>query len=254
MKKVALVTGASSGIGKEMAIDLNRRGYNIILVARREERLVELQKKLKGDNKIIVADLSKKHDCFKLYEQTKDMNVSVLINNAGFGLVGEFVDTNLDRELEMINVNCSAVHILTKLFLRDFTKKNYGYILNVASSAGLMAGGPMMSTYYASKAYVVSLTSGINQELKCGKSNVVVSALCPGPVDTEFNDVANCSFAVSSITPKDCARIGLRGLFDNKMIIIPEPKLKAASIFSKFIPRRALLSITGKIQKKKINS
>lgn len=252
MNKTALVTGASSGIGKEIALELDRRGFDLIITARREDRLNELKKQLSGKVTVITADLTDRRQCFELYEKTSQMNVSVLVNNAGFGAIGEFADTNLERELEMLDVNCGAVHILTKLFLRDFKKKNKGYILNVASSAGLLWGGPMMATYYATKAYVVNLTCAINQELKEQGSRVKISALCPGPVDTEFNDVAGCSFGLESISAVYCAKYAVKKLFAGKMIIIPETKIKLLNFVSRFLPRSITLWITGTMQKKKM--
>lgn len=252
MSKTALITGASSGIGREIAKELDRRGFNLIITARRADRLNELKKELGGRPTVITADLSDRKQCFELYEKTSEMNVPVLVNNAGFGAIGKFSETDLKRELEMIDTNCAAVHILTKLFLCDFKKKNKGFILNVASSAGLMPGGPMMAAYYATKAYVVNLSCAINEELRSCRSKVQVSALCPGPVDTEFNDVAGCSFGIKSITPEFCAKCGIDGLFARRMIIVPEPSLKAASIASKLFPKRIILAVTGNLQNKKL--
>ncbi len=252
MKKYALVTGASSGIGREIAKELDKRGYNVIITARRTDRLLQLKGCLKGETRVISADLSKREECFALYENVKNLNVSVVVNNAGFGVIGEFAETELDRELEMLDVNCGAVHILTKLFLRDFKGKNRGYILNVASSAGLMAGGPMMAGYYASKSYVVNLTSAINEELRAEGSRVHISALCPGPVDTEFNDVAGCSFGVKSISAEECAKTAVRGLFSGKMLIVPDSTIKIGAVAGRLVPKRVLLAVTGKIQKSKL--
>ena len=158
----ALITGASSGMGREMAKYLFSKGYSLILVARREENLVKLKKSLIGkpEVKIITTDLSVPENAKKLYEETANENIDFLINNAGFGIYGEFANIDLDREIDLINTNITAVHILTKLFLRDFIKKDKGHILNVASSAGFLAG-PLMSSYYASKNYVVRLSEGI---------------------------------------------------------------------------------------------
>ena len=142
----ALITGASSGLGRDMAKYLSSLGWDLIVVARREERLQELQKTLKTNVKIINLDLGVEENCYKLYEMTKNDNIDLLINNAGFGLFGLTTDTSLDRELEMINLNIKAVHILTKLFLQDFYQKDKGQILNVASSAGFLAG-PRLNTY-----------------------------------------------------------------------------------------------------------
>ena len=251
-KKTALITGASSGIGMEIAKELNKRGFNLILVARRLDRLQALKEQLKGDITAICCDLSVENNCIELYNKVKDYDISILINNAGFGDIGYFSDTSLEREMEMIDTNCKALHILTKLFLKDFTEKNRGYILNVASSAGLMPGGPLMSAYYATKAYVVSLTSGISEELKSSGSRVSISALCPGPVDTEFNKVANVKFNLRSISAKKCAEIAVEGMFKKKLIIVPSIDMKASYIASRILPRSIILPITKHMQTKKI--
>lgn len=250
-KEYALVTGASSGIGREIAIELSKRGYDLILVARRKDRLIEICQQVDTDCRIITADLSDLDEVYELYKTVKDENITVLINSAGFGLLGDFASTELDRELNMINLNISALHLLTKLFLKDFIKRDTGYILNVASTAGLMPAGPYMATYYASKAYVTSLTQAISQELRDQKSNVVVSALCPGPVDTEFNDVAGASFGLPSITALECARYSLRHLFNGKTVIVPGLTMKAATAMAKLLPRRLVVSVAGHQQKKK---
>ena len=177
----ALVTGASSGIGEEIAKELAKRGYDIILVARNEEKLKNVASKIKTNTRIIIIDLSNKENCKKLYEETKNEDIDILINNAGFGVHGKFFDTDLDKEIQMIETNITAVHILMKLFLKDMIKKNSGYILNVASMAAF-GPGPLMSAYYASKAYVYRLSQGVKTELKKNNSNVKISVLCPGPV------------------------------------------------------------------------
>ena len=250
-KEYALVTGASSGIGREIAVELSKRGYNLILVARRKERLIEISRQLESNCQIITADLSDLNEARNLYETVKDKNITVLVNSAGFGLLGDFASTDLERELNMINLNISSLHLLTKLFLKDFVEKDTGYILNVSSSAGLMPAGPYMATYYASKAYVTSLTHAINQELRDQNSKVVVSALCPGPVDTEFNDVAGVSFGLPSISALECARYGLRHLFNGKAIIVPGLTMKVATAMAKILPRGLVVSVTGQQQKKK---
>lgn len=250
--RTALITGASSGIGAELAKRLDSLGFRVILTARRADRLKELAAQLKNPARVITADLSGREDCLQLYEQTKSMNVSVLVNNAGFGVIGDFDATDLDRELSMADVNCAAVHILTKLFLRDFIAKDRGYILNVGSSAGLMPGGPLMSAYYASKAYVVSLTRGISEELRARGSRVSISVLCPGPVETEFNDVANCSFAVRGISAEYCAECALKGLFSRKTVIVPDAGMKMAVIGTKLAPAGLVTGIARRMQSKKL--
>lgn len=250
-KEIALVTGASSGIGREIAIQLSKRGYDLILVARRKDRLEEIAQTITTNCQIITADLSKLDETRALYEKTKDQNITVLINSAGYGLLGDMATTDIDRELNMINLNITALHLLTKLFLRDFMKKNKGHILNVSSSAGLMPAGPYMATYYATKAYVTSLTHAINQELKDQDSKVVVSALCPGPVDTEFNAVAGVSFGLPSITAEACARYGIRHLFRGQAIIVPGFTMKVATTMAKIVPRSIIVKVAGHQQKKK---
>lgn len=249
-KKTALVTGASSGIGRDIARNLSKRGFRVILSARRENRLSELKEEL-SDAEIVTADLTDEKSCFELYEKVKDENVSVLVNCAGFGIFGEFAQTDLNNELEMIDLNVRSVHILTKLFLRDFKEKNRGYILNVSSSAGLMPAGPYMSTYYATKSYVSSLTTAIAQELKEQGSKVYVGALCPGPVDTEFNTVAGVKFGVKSISSQYCADYAVKKMFERRTIIVPTLTMKASVAAQRFVPRRVMAKITSEIQKKK---
>ena len=165
-----LITGASSGIGEEMAYYLSKLGYDLILVARNEEKLKEIKNKIKNNVEIISTDLTKKENCLKLHNQVND--IDILINNAGFGLFGEFSNTDLEKEIEMINLNIISVQILTKLYLKDFIKKDKGQILNVASIAGFLPG-PLMTTYYASKNYVIRLSEGIREELRKNRSNVI---------------------------------------------------------------------------------
>jgi len=256
--KWALVTGASSGIGREIVKLLESYGYGSILVARRRSRLEDLAEDLKYKSYIIEADLSQpstaKDLCQKIDElgEKEAIRIDLLVNNAGFGDLGFFGETDLDKELDMIHVNIESLHILMKHYLKRFVEEDKGHILNVASSAGLMPAGPYMSTYYATKAYVTSLTSGVAKELKDRDSRVVVSALCPGPVDTEFNDVANCSFDIGSIGPGQCAREALENLFKGKTIIVPSTKMKLATKFSKILTRNRLIDICGRQQKKKI--
>lgn len=247
----ALVTGASSGIGKEIAIYLSELGYTVILVARDKIGLENTQKELKTDSKIIVCDLSKEEEVYKLYEQTKKDDIKILVNNAGFGLFGYFYETSLDKELEMINVNIKALHILTKLFLKDMVKKDDGYILNVASSAGFIAG-PSLNTYYATKNYVLKLTMAINEELRINHKNVVVSALCPGPVNTKFNKVAKGEFDVKGMNSCYVAKYGIDKMFNKKMIIIPGFKYKFGIFIQRFLPYRVILSFIANFQRKKI--
>ncbi len=245
----ALVTGASSGIGREMAKILSDMGYDLILVARRKKKLEELKKQLTTKVTIINLDISSTYNCMKLYDKVKKEDIDIVINNAGFGLFGEFTETSLDKELDMIDTNIKAVHTLTKLFLKDFKEKDSGYILNVSSSAAFLSG-PLMSTYYATKGYVLKLTEAIYEELRREDSNVYIGALCPGPVDTEFNDVANVKFSIQSLNSHDVAEYAINQMFKRKLIIIPGWKMKFI-IFSRLLPRKLLLRINYNIQKKK---
>ena len=247
---LALITGASSGMGRDMARILSKMGYDLILVARRRERLLELKKELDTNVTVISMDLSIVQNNYKLYEKVKNKNIDILINNAGFGLFGEFVKTEIETELKMIDLNVVAYHILTKLFLQDFVRKDKGYILNVCSSAGFMAG-PRMATYYATKNYITKLTMAINEELRVSKSHVVVSALCPGPVATEFNQVAHGTFAIREASSYEVAKYAIDKLMKKKMIIVPTLLMKLTMFFNRFVPYRLALYIAYKIQMRK---
>ena len=246
----ALVTGAGSGIGKEIAKYLASMNYDLILVGKDKGKLEDLQKSLKVNSKVIVADLSDVTKVKEVYVMTKNDDIDILINNAGFGLFGKFYETDVNRELEMINTNLVAVHLLTKLFLRDMQKKNSGYILNVASSAAF-GPGPLMATYYATKAYVNNLTEAINEELRRDNSNVFVCSLCPGPVDTNFNNVAGVKFSVKPLTSSVVAHYAIDMMFKKKVVIIPGTKMKLALFGRKFLSRSFIRKITYNIQKSK---
>ena len=252
----ALVTGASSGIGRDMSRYLFKLGYNLILVARDEQKMIELKKELQSSEKtediiIIPADLSKQEECVKVYNESKKFNVDLLVNNAGFGTFGEFTKTDLEKEINLINTNITAVHILTKLFLQDMIKKNSGHILNVASIAG-MEPGPLMAAYYASKSYVIRLSRAINKELKKAKCNIKISILCPGPTDTNFNNVANVVFKAPSMSSEEVAKYGIDKALKGKLIIIPGALNKCVRFFSKVIPDCILESVAYHIQRRKM--
>ena len=250
----ALVTGASSGIGRDMARYLGSKHYDLIITARRTDRLLELKKEIEekyGVNvRVITCDVADEKQCRGLYEQTKNDGVDMLINNAGFGIHGKFSEIDLDRELNLIDTNIRAVHILTKLFLKDFVKKDSGCILNVASSAGFLAG-PLLSSYYASKNYVVRLTQGIYEELRREKSNVKISALCPGPVKTEFDKVANVKFAMDGVSSEYVAKYAIDKALRGKMIIIPGMLMKLSKFWERFLSEKAVTKISYNIQKRK---
>ena len=246
----AMITGASSGIGRDMARILSEMGYDLILVARRKSKLDELKETLHTNVTIISMDLCSTYNCMKLYEKTKDEDIEVVINNAGFGLFGEFTKTNVDKELDMIDLNVKASHVLTKLYLKDFKKRGYGYILNVCSIAAFMPG-PMMATYYATKAYLLRLTEAINYELKRDESPVYVGALCPGPIKTEFESVAKVDFKTKKLDSEYVARYAIKKMFKNKKIIIPGFSMKCVKFLTRVLPVKLQMRLAYNSQKRK---
>lgn len=227
-----LITGASSGIGREMARILGTDAgvrrlpvgdgiiEQMILVGRNTERLAQLKQELTDRSAMQVVtvstDLTVPENCIQLHETYPD--VDLLINNAGFGDFGEFTRTSLDKELKMIDTNIKAMHILLKLYLQDMVQKNRGHILNVASIAGFMPG-PLMGTYYATKAYVVRLSEAVRKELKEQGSQVKISILCPGPVATNFEKTANIGFNFGGQNARKIAGYALAHL--DRFYIVP---------------------------------
>ena len=245
----ALITGASSGIGRDMARELSQKGYDLILVARDLDKLQEVQSELKTNVEVVVMDISNVDNCKSLHQQYKD--IDILINNAGFGDCGYFYKTNLEKEISMINTNIVAYHVLTKLYLQDMKQKNSGKILNVASIAGFMPG-PLMATYYATKNYVVRLSEAIREELNKQKSKVQISILCPGPVDTNFNKVADVEFALKGLSSEYVAKYRIKNFLKGKFYIIPGWKIKLAKIGCKIAPTNLVSKISYNMQKRKI--
>ena len=252
MPKFAVITGASSGIGAEFARQLSARGYNLMLVARRADRLEALSDQLTTVCEIMTADLSKKSECLRLAKTLEDRRVDLFINNAGFGDCGPFLQTELDKDLDMLSVNIRAVHILTKKIGQKLYKQGFGALLNVGSCAGLMPAGPYMATYYATKSYVVSLTSALAQELREAHSPVYAGCLCPGPVDTEFNDRAGVVFALKGITPEFCVQEAMHGMMHRRTIIVPSAFMRACTTAQKLLPASLLMPIVARQQKKKL--
>lgn len=247
----ALITGASSGIGLDMARYLATQKCELILVARNKEKLELIQEQLPTKVTIIVADLSNEQKVKELYVVAKKENIDILINNAGLGDFGYFTDTDLNKDLELINTNIKALHILTKSIIKDMEKKDTDtYILNVASAAAFQPG-PLMSTYYATKSYVYQLSEALYYEEKKKKTKVHVSVLCPGPVETNFNNVAGVTFSVKPLKSSYVAKYAIDKMFKNKMLIIPGTTVKLAKFFGRFVSDKFLLRQTYKIQKKK---
>ena len=245
--KTVWITGASSGIGREFARRYARLGFRLILTARRRDRLETLAAELRAKHgtlcRIVPADLEQDAQVTALCEALADEHIDLFINNAGFGACGAFSETDAGKELSMLRVNVLAMHRLFKFTLRKMEAQGYGTILNVASSAGLLPGGPYMAGYYASKAYVVSLTRGVAEELREQHSPVYVCALCPGP------DVV---FALKGITPELCVEEAMRGMLRRKTIIVPSTLMRLATTAQKLVPTPLLMPIVAHQQKKKL--
>lgn len=254
---IALVTGASSGIGRDIARELAKRKYNIIAVARGKEALENLKKELEEEYKVNVdvraMDLIDREGCKKLHNEVKERyrTIDILVNDAGFGTCGKFTETDLDKELGMIDTNIVALHILTKLFLQDMVKADKGHILNVASIAGFMPG-PLMATYYSTKSYVVRLTQSIRHELFKQKSKVKISALCPGPVATNFNKVADVKFNLAEADSEYVAKYAVRLMFRNRTLIFPNFFIWLGRVFAKLLPDQISAFFCYYAQRRKI--
>ena len=253
-KNYALITGASSGIGREFARRLSLEGHPLILIARRRDRLESLRAELGTECLLLPGDLARREDLIRLCEDLVGRRIDIFINNAGFGVSGPFMGTDLMREVNMVDVNVTAQHVLFKYVLHRMEAEGGGSILNVASSAGLFPGGPYMSGYYATKAYMASLTRGVAEELRQGKSPVYVGCLCPGPVNTEFNTVADVSFALPGISAEECVDYALRMMRKKKTVIIPGREIRAAVIGQRLLPAALTVRLTAAQQKKKMGA
>lgn len=248
----ALITGASSGLGYDMAHILSEKGYNIIAVARREERLQKLKNELKTDVEIVICDLSDVEQCKQL--ASKAAEADIFINNAGFGVFGEFCDSDLDAELKMLDTNVRAVHILTKLVAQTYRQRGYGHILNVSSLAAFFPG-PLFGAYYASKSYVLRISQSLTEELRKSGSKVKISILCPGPVNTEFGDVAKVSFGKTKgivLESRFVAEYAIKKMLCGKELIIPGFLMKAAVFSRHFLSDKMLAKAVYLIQRKKL--
>ncbi|MBO5999213.1 MAG: SDR family NAD(P)-dependent oxidoreductase [Lachnospiraceae bacterium] len=250
----AVITGASSGIGAEFARAYGKQGFGLVLCSRR--KIIPDDIPAGTDIRYVCADLSGEEGCETLMEEVRRIgssggSIEVLVNCAGFGLAGAFSDTDTDRELEMIDLNIRAVHILMKEMLAIFRARGRGTILNVASSAGLFPGGPYFSTYYATKSYVCSLTKAVAEEQREEKSGIYIACLCPGPVDTEFNNTANVRFALKGISAAECVSYAMRQMKKKRTVIIPGLSIRAAVFFAGLVPDRFLMPVIARQQKRK---
>lgn len=243
-----LITGASSGIGRDLAKVLSNKYDEMVLVGKDKNKLEDLKKEITNSNvKIVSMDISISDNCLKLFNENKD--IDLLINNAGFGDCGIFSETDLNKDLNMINTNIVGLHILTKLYLKEMKKKNSGHILNVASIAGFMPG-PLMATYYATKNYVVRLSEAIRVELKKERSNVKISLLCPGPVNTNFNKRANVKFNLKEMNSMDVAKYVEKHL--DRFYIVPGFGVKFTKFIGHIISSNIMAKFCYSIQKRKM--
>jgi short-subunit dehydrogenase len=258
MIKTALITGASSGIGYELSKIFAKDGYNLVLVSRNKQKLEGIAEEIEKQNnitaKVISKDLSKNSASQELYDAivSDGIEIDVLVNNAGFGINGKFVDFKPEKHLELIQLNLTSLTHLCHLFGSDMIKRRSGSILNVASTAAFQAG-PLMSTYYASKAYVLSLSEALNNEF--AYDGVKVSVLCPGPTDTEFADRADMSSSKIINVPwimaaTKVAETGFSGLMRGKKIIIPGFMNRLLAFSVRLIPRSILVLITRSLNQK----
>lgn len=246
----ALITGASTGFGRDFAIKLSEQGYDIVAVARSKEKLEELKNEIKTNVEIEVMDLSQKENAYKLHEKYQN-KIDLLVNNAGFGECGRFDKTDLDIELNMIDLNVTTLHILTKLFYTDFVKKDKGQILNVASIAAFQPG-PLMATYYASKAYVYNLTMALYEENRRNKGHVKVSVLCPGPAETGFFSRANVKFAIKPHSSDYVTEYALKKMNKNKLLIVPGLVPKLTVFSNRLVPRKLAMKVAYNITERKL--
>jgi short-subunit dehydrogenase len=247
---VALVTGASAGLGVEFARQLSKRGHRLVLAARRKERLEEMAAEL-GNARAAAIDLSKPEAVTELIADIEGAgeDVDLLINNAGFGLIGRFAELDAKREREMIDLNVGALTDLCRAVAPRMIARKSGGILNVASTAAFQPG-PKMAVYFATKAFVLSLSEALHEELK--PHGIKVSCLCPGPTRTEFGEVAgfggNSLFDRVAMRADDVVRQGLNGLDRTRAVVVTGWLNKLGAASTRFAPRPAARKIAGSIK------
>ena len=249
-KKVALITGASAGLGVEFARQLSKRGHALVLAARRKDRLEALAGEL-GNARAVAIDLSKTDAAAKLMAdvEASGEHVELLVNNAGFGLIGRFAELDAKREREMIDLNAGALMDLCRAAAPQMIARKSGAILNVASTAAFQPG-PKMAVYFATKAFVLSFTEALHEELK--PHGIRVCCLCPGPTRTEFGEVAgfggNSMFDHVAMNAGAVVQAGLDGLDRNHAVVVPGWMNKIVAASTRFAPRRVVRKIAGAIK------
>ncbi len=250
MKKVALITGASAGLGVEFARQLSKRGHRLVLAARRKDRLETLAKEL-GNARAVATDLSKANAEAKLMAdlEAAGEQVEILVNNAGFGLIGRFAELDAKRERQMIDLNVGALMDLCRTVAPGMIERKAGAILNVASTAAFQPG-PKMAVYFATKAFVLSFTEALHEELK--PHGIKVSCLCPGPTRTEFGEVAgfggNGAFDTVAMEAGEVVEAGLKGMDRNRAVVVPGWVNKIGAVSTRFAPRSVVRKIAGAIK------
>lgn len=249
-----LITGVTSGIGRALTIRYIEEGHRVVGVARREERLRELKEEYGKNFSYIRWDLGDRGKLGELVEriEAERVEIDLLINNAGMGSYGEFVEGEIERDLQMIDINITASTYLTKVYLKRMRERNSGGIINVASTAALQRGGPLMAAYYGTKSYTLTLDEGIRGELSQIPGNKVrIMTLCPGPTSTEFVGMEGGKKSLTITTPEDVASECYRGYLEGREIVIPGRVNRLATFVGRFIPRRVQRRIIYRIQKNK---
>ena len=249
-----LITGASSGIGLELARLFARDGNNLVLVARREELLNKIAGELNSDFgvevEVITKDLTLGKSSDEIFMQLKDREIDIVVNNAGFGAVGPFSELDYKRQVDMIKLNVTALTSLTRLFIPRMVERNSGGILNVGSLAGFQPG-PYATIYYATKAFVLSFTEGLKEELK--NTNIKITCLSPGPTNTEFGEVSGLDksflFKFGTMGAKEVALQGYNGFLNGETVVIPGFSNKLLPLLVRLSPRFLVRSITAKLNR-----
>lgn len=248
----AFITGASSGIGKEFSILLAQKGYDLILIARRKERLLQLQQKLEAHyscHVIIKAiDISNEANCFQLLHEIETLPIEIMINNAGSGFVGFLSNQDIKDTLNMIKTNLIAPHMFTSWFCKH---ANNGYILNVSSIAAFTTP-PLFATYGATKSYLYAFGTAVNYEMKKQKKDISITTLCPGSVKTEFYRNGAKQSNVCVLSARECAAIALNGLYKKKALVVPTASMKTTYLMCKFLPQSLMLPLQYFLQKMKL--
>ena len=249
---LAFITGASSGLGVEFARLLAMNGYDLIITARRKDRLMTLknaiEKKYGVKVAVVSADLSDVSEVLNLAGKCFTKKIDVLINNAGFGILGAFNNMSGRDNVDLINTNITSLTLLSQEFIKTQKK---GYILNVASIAAFLPG-PLLSTYYASKAYVLSLSTAVNEELKRSGKPISVTTLCPGPMKTEFFSTAGASKEFATAAPRDCAKRGLKAMFKRKSLVFSDNLTALGALGSRFLPLGLITKVSYMVQRSKL--